>query len=77
MTDIQLQNLISKMEEQSIPQHWQEMVVASMADSPERYQKMLMWLDEHKDVPYESMDLVKAVIKIKEEFPIYSAEKIA
>ncbi len=74
MTDEQIRYYIAKMKEQSIPLHWQFMVVLAMGDSPDRWKKMGTWLEENKDIPYDSMDLVNEVIKIKEEVPIYKAE---
>lgn len=69
MTDEQLKLLIEKMTEQSIPKHWQAMVASAM-NTQARFMKMMNWLEENKNVDYESMDLVKAVNRIEDETSI-------
>ena len=62
-------DLISEMKDQNVPDNWQTTVVLGMRYSQERINKMYDWLIEHRNIDYESLDLVKAAIRIKKEEP--------
>ena len=60
MTDEQWELLLEEMDNQSIPEHWQEVVTAAMV-SREHYMKMMAWLTENHHKDYKSLDLINAL----------------
>ena len=60
MTDEQRELLLEEMDNQSIPEHWQEVVTAAMV-SREHYMKMMAWLTENRHKDYKSLDLINAL----------------
>jgi len=59
-----LEQLQIEMENQNVPKDWQDIVLAGFNREPEKIPQMLKWLIEHRDIDYESLDLIKQKLKL-------------
>lgn len=70
MTDEQRELLLEEMDNQSIPEHWQEVVTAAMA-SREHYMKMMNCLIENYHKDCSSMDLINTLNEIDDTMEVF------
>ena len=70
MTDEQRELLLEEMDNQSIPEHWQEVVTVAMV-SREHYMKMMNCLIENYHKDCSSMDLINALNEIDDTLEVF------
>ena len=70
ITDEQRELLLEEMDNQSIPEHWQEVVTAAMV-SQEHYMKMMNCLIENYHKDCSSMDLINTLNEIDDTMEVF------
>ena len=61
--------LMEEMANQDVPVGWREVVIIFMADTLERIMAMYKWFLGSRDIPYNSLTMVEAMIRIQREIP--------